>query len=80
MATLLKTDGSRELDVNISTLRRMQEMVGGYIEFVYVEGNRILIVNEEGLLEGLDHNKQATEISGMPIVGDAILCGVNEIN
>lgn len=80
MATLLKSDGSKELNVDISTLAKMQEMVGGYVQFVYMRSDKLLIVNEEGLLVGLPLNQQATEIYGHPIVGDAIYCGVTEVN
>jgi hypothetical protein len=79
MAVLLKSNGSRELDVKINSLKQMQELVGGYVEFVYLN-DKVLIVNEEGLLYGLPRNNQATEIVGYPIVGDAILCGINELN
>ena len=79
MAVVLKSNGSRERDVKINSLKQMQELVGGYVEFVYLK-DRVLIVNEEGLLYGLPRNNQATEIAGHPIVGDAILCGINEIN
>ena len=79
MAVLLKSNGSRERDVKINSLKQMQELVGGYVEFVYLK-DKVLIVNEEGLLYGFPRNNQATEIAGHPIVGDAILCGINELN
>jgi hypothetical protein len=79
MAVVLKSNGSRERDVKINSLKQMQELVGGYVEFVYLN-DKVLIVNEEGLLFGLPRNNQATEIAGHPIVGDAILCGINELN
>lgn len=79
MAIVLKSDGSKERDVKINSLKQMQELVGGYVEFVYLN-DKVLIVNEEGLLFGLPRNNQATEIAGHPIVGDAILCGINELN
>jgi hypothetical protein len=79
MAVVLKSNGSRERDVKINSLKQMQELVGGYVEFVYLN-DKVLIVNEEGLLYGLPRNNQATEIAGHPIVGDAILCGINELN
>ena len=79
MAVVLKSNGSRERDVKINSLKQMQELVGGYVEFVYLK-DKVLIVNEEGLLYGLPRNNQATEIAGHPIVGDAILCGINELN
>lgn len=79
MAVVLKSNGSRERDVKINSLKQMQELVGGYVQFVYLN-DKVLIVNEEGLLYGLPRNNQATEIAGHPIVGDAILCGINELN
>jgi len=79
MAVVLKSNGSRERDVKINSLKQMQELVGGYVEFVYLN-DKVLVVNEEGLLFGLPRNNQATEIAGHPIVGDAILCGINELN
>lgn len=78
MAVVLKSNGMR-VDAKIDSLKQMQELVGGYVEFVYLN-DKVLIVNEEGLLYGLPRNNQATEIAGHPIVGDAILCGVNELN
>lgn len=78
MAVVLKSNGMR-VDAKIDSLKQMQELVGGYVEFVYLN-DKVLIVNEEGLLFGLPRNNQATEIAGHPIVGDAILCGINELN
>lgn len=80
MATLLKSDGSKELNVNISTLKKMQNMVGGYVEFVYLRDNELLIVNEEGRLTGLPHNDSASILYGAPLVGDVIHCSTNEVN
>jgi len=79
MAVVLKSNGVKHRDVKIISLKQMQELVGGYVEFVYLN-DKVLIVNEEGLLYGLPRNNQATEIAGHPIVGDAILCGINELN
>ncbi len=79
MAVVLKSNGSRERDVKITSLKQMQELVGGYVEFVYLS-DKVLVVNEEGLLYGLPRNNEATEIAGHPIVGDVILCGINELN
>ena len=67
MARLLKSTGE------------VIQNVEGYIEFVYV-GNTILVVNEEGLLNNLPHNQQASNISQRPLVGDVIVCSVAEIN
>lgn len=79
MAVLLKSDGSKEVDVQIKTLHQMQELVGGYIEIVYLK-DKALVVNEEGLLKNLPINIQATDIAKQIIVGDAIYCGIEELN
>ena len=79
MARLLKSSGEIIPNVDISTLKKMQDLVQGYIEFVYV-GNTILVVNEEGLLNNLPQNQQASNISQRPLVGDVIVCSVAEIN
>lgn len=80
MAKLLKTSGEVVLNVDISTLKQMQELVGGYIELCYLKSGEILVVNEEGLLNQLPHNEQASELQGHPLVGDVILCGASELN
>ena len=49
MARLIKADGEIVENVDISSLEKMQNLVGGYIQIVYLEGQRMLIVNEEGL-------------------------------
>lgn len=59
-------------------LKEMQECVGGYIEFVWLRDNKILVVNEDGKIQGLPDNPIATKIireQGISdhIVGDALL-------
>jgi len=80
MAKLLKTDGEVIENVDISSLEKMQNLVGGYIQIVYLEGQRMLIVNEEGLLNQLPINDKASEVYGHPLVGNVIDCSVNELN
>jgi hypothetical protein len=80
MARLIKSSGEILPNVDISSLQKMQDLVNGYVEFVYIKDNTLLIVNEEGLLMNLPQNKQATEIYGHQLVGDVIECGVSEIN
>lgn len=66
------------------TLEKLQEIVGGYIQVVDLENNKQMIVNEEGILLGLDINRKATLLAreqGIPmfdwiIYGDvAVLSG-----
>tara|TARA_R100000951_G_C2600691_1_gene168088 strand:+ start:259 stop:525 length:267 start_codon:yes stop_codon:yes gene_type:complete len=73
-------------DMEQPTLRDMQEFVDGRIEIVYLSNGDHLIINEEGLLDGLEPNMEATDIwwsdvgldnvlsHGMPpLVGDILL-------
>ena len=78
----IKANGTIE-EVLISEdnrLDQLQKAVGGYIELVYLQGNKIMVVNEEGLIERLPYNHKASKLAGKDIVGDVIVCNVNEIN
>ena len=59
------------------SLKEMQEIVGGYIQFVYLPDNLILVVNEEGKLNNLPVNEYINLIYGKIIqdiiVGDILL-------
>jgi|TARA_R100001129_G_scaffold178940_1_gene155260 hypothetical protein len=57
------------------TLEEAQKIVGGYVEMVRSpsEPDWQILVNEEGLLDGLPFNKEATELCGTGIVGHAII-------
>ena len=79
MATLIKTDGSVVEDYDVSSLEKLQEAVGGYIEIVTLDREMCLIVNEEGLLMGLDQNVWASMVASRRIVGDVIYMKRNEI-
>lgn len=79
MATLIKTDGSVVEDYDVSSLEKLQEAVGGYIEIVTIDREMCLIVNEEGLLMGLDQNVWASMVASRLIVGDVIYMKRNEI-
>lgn len=66
-------------------LEEMQEIVGGNIEIVRLNDGRIIIVNEEGLLQGLPVNIEATNIlrrdhsTTQYIVGTAIVCDADMV-
>jgi|TARA_R100000935_G_scaffold10727_2_gene21420 hypothetical protein len=79
MAKLLQADGITRVGADVSTLESMQKLVGGYIEMVHLNDGQVLVCNEEGLLYGLPFNINASELAGLQIVGDAILCDRNEI-
>jgi hypothetical protein len=78
----IKTDGTiEEVAINKdNSLKQKQELVGGYIELIYLADNKVMIVNEEGLIHGLPFNTKATKIAKKYIVGNALLCNRNEIN
>ena len=67
-------------------LEEMQKIVGGYIEVIRLNDGRIIIVNEEGLLQGLPVNIEATNIlrrdhsTTQYIVGTAIVCDADMID
>lgn len=44
------------------TLAEVQGLVGGYIEFAYVDDNTQIICNEDGKLLGLPINQEATNL------------------
>lgn len=74
MARLLKANGEILPNVSIDTLKKMQDLVDGYIEFVYLSPSKglVLIVNEEGLIKELPVNVQASIIAGQPLFGDIV--------
>lgn len=63
-------------------LEEVQLLVGGYIEVVRLSDKLIMIVNENGKIEGLNYNFIATRIAeffkalraGDYICGDAVVC------
>jgi hypothetical protein len=57
-------------------LRPMQELVGGFIEAVYLEDYVQLICNEEGKLKGLPPNRSLPEIRDV-VMGDFFVSRVN---
>lgn len=77
MASLLKTDGTETLVTPANgkkfTLEEMQKYVGGYIEIVRGPNSSKLIVNEEGLLQGLPLNRLASLAANRYIVGDVLV-------
>jgi|TARA_R110000803_G_scaffold44347_1_gene93927 hypothetical protein len=79
MAILIKTDGTIVEDIAIDSLAKQQDLVDGYIEYVYKD-DKVFIVNEEGLLRSLPINETATEMYGTILVGDVIVTDSSEID
>ena len=55
------------------TLEEAQNLVGGYVERIALEGGDVLLVNEEGRLTNLELNTEASKLVGIPIVGDVVV-------
>ena len=61
-------------------LDELQSFVGGYIEIIYLNDNELMVVNEEGKINDLPVNVNATEIfwkhlnTSDYICGDALVC------
>jgi hypothetical protein len=84
MAKIYKTTGGEETVTPQNgkhfSLKELKKIVGGYIENVYLNNGDIMIVNEEGKLDGLPLNIKATAIfrknfpdSEDTIVGDILI-------
>ena len=67
------------------TLEELKEIVGGYIEIIYLTENKIMVINDEGKLINLPHNENATTLYRIClntndfIVGDVLVCHTNRI-
>lgn len=81
--TVYKSNGKIE-DKSFSkkniTLKEMQEVVGGYIEFLYLKDNLVMVVNEEGKMVGLPYNVNATQLVQENNIQDIIVGDVLVIN
>jgi hypothetical protein len=84
MATLLQPDGATSTITPANgrtfALDELQQLVGGYIEFVPVNEQGWLVVNEDGKLKNLPENPKATQLFNHPICGVAMLCSVDEVD
>ncbi|MAD48690.1 MAG: hypothetical protein CMQ53_04970 [Gammaproteobacteria bacterium] len=55
------------------TLKKIQEIVNGYITIIYLSNNRTMYVNEDGILLKLPLNKEASKLAGFEVYGKAIV-------
>ena len=78
MADLIKSNGEIIKDVEATSLKQKQELVGGYIEYCPVDNDLFMYVDEEGLLKKKEVNHNASEMAGQMVVGDALLCSYKE--
>jgi hypothetical protein len=88
MAYIIKTSGEvKKIQPKNGTdfqLDELKSIVNGYIEVVYLPNSRMMIVNEEGKLNGLPLNEKATGLLWMLggldyIVGDVLLCDQDQV-
>lgn len=83
MARWIKTNGETiEVEPKNGTdysLEELQGFVGGYIEIVRIDDERLMVVNEEGKLNELPINSMATYLVRELIVGDVLVCYANEV-
>lgn len=89
MAKIYKANGE-VLDIEPKNgrdfqLEELQAIVGGLIQIIEINDTEIMVINEEGKLENLPLNEQATAIyqkqvyEGDFIVGDVLICKDEEI-
>jgi hypothetical protein len=65
---------------NQFSLSEMQKFVGGYIEIIWLSSTEVMVLNEEGRLNGLPCNVDASNLANQHIVGNVLICNVNQIN
>ena len=87
MAYLLQVDGTETPIIGKLTLKVMQKAVGGMITFVDTCDKKTMVVNDNGIAEGLQVNTKATNMLHprmLPwqfnvILGDVIVATTKEI-
>jgi hypothetical protein len=79
MALLIKTNGTQNPNYEAETLTQMQKAVGGFIEPIYIN-DKVILVNEEGLIMNLEYNETASEMCGQALVGDVLVLTQKEWN
>ena len=62
-------------------LHELQVIVDGYIEIVNLKNGYVLVVNDEGAINGIcRYNPLATALYGNFIFGQALLCKVDDLD
>ena len=74
---ILKSSGETETKNIDGSLKSMQEIVGGLIEPIYL-GDKVMIVDEEGLCKEKPYNGQASIIAERVLVGDAFIMSMKD--
>lgn len=55
------------------SLEELQMAVGGYIELIRIDGDRLMIVDEDGIARKKVLNPAATRLAQRPIRGDVMI-------
>lgn len=78
--TIIRVNGDETVSgwTSSVSLRTLQKAVGGYIELVpdfkfYLGETAQAIVNEEGRVNGMQLNRNATDLCGFPIYGNMVI-------
>ena len=79
MAILIKTSGEVIDNYDSSGLSNKQQAVGGLIEYVITDLEMTFIVNEEGVMNGLEPNRIATGMAGVLLFGDVLMLSKKEM-
>ena len=83
MAQIIKTTGevieTEPRNGEDFSLDELQGIVGGFIEIVHLADGRVMVVNEEGKLDGLPVNQKASDLYPDLIVGDVLVCSLKQI-
>ena len=87
--TILRVNGERKevMPKNGTdfTLEEAQGIVGGLIDIVYLSSTQIMVVNDEGMVNGMKVNRNASLVylitrgRVQPIYGDVLVCDTEMI-
>lgn len=89
MATIIKSSGEKITtepnDGKTFSLNEMQKIVGGYIEIIYTNDNKLMVIDENGKSAQKELNEEATSLVTLfdfdfGVVGDVLICESNQIN
>lgn len=91
MAEIYKVDGSvisaKPKNNKYFSLKELQTIVKGYIQIVDLGGDKLMVCNEEGAINGMPVNKKASEIFANSTInrpvyihGDVLICKSNELD
>lgn len=86
MATIYRVDGTTEKVEPENkkkgfTLKELYKHTNSEtVQILYLSGNQIMVVDEEGLYNSKEYNFTASEMSQCPnIVGDVLVCKNSEV-